>query len=171
MNLGSAVHAAGDVDGAVEHFAAALNAARRWETTDPQRSILSPNLAALHLNLGNSLTALERHTEGIEHTAQALDLARADGNRIIEGMSLGNLAESYAALGDHALAESHCGRAATVLRSISASDGLVDVLLTTVQVMMATGRPAAARAAHDEAMAILRGSDDPRAGALAAALR
>ncbi|SDT50496.1 DNA-binding transcriptional activator of the SARP family [Jiangella sp. DSM 45060] len=171
MNLGSAVHAAGDVEGAVEHFAAALNAARRWETTDPRRSILSPNLAALHLNLGNSLTALERHPEGIEHTAQALDLARADGNRIIEGMSLGNLAESYAALGDYTLAETHCARAAAVLRSISASDGLVDVLLTTVQVMTATGRPDAARAAYDEAMAILRGSDDPRAGALAAALR
>ncbi|WP_053203224.1 AfsR/SARP family transcriptional regulator [Jiangella muralis] len=171
MNLAVAVHHSGDVEGAVEQFTAALNAARHWEATDPQRSMLSPNLAALHLNLGNSLTALERHPEGIEHTAQALALARSGGNRIIEGMSLGNLAESYSALGDYAAAEDHCRRAAAVLRSISASDGLVDVLLTTVEVMTATGRPDDARAAYDEAMAILRDTDDPRAGALAAALR
>lgn len=170
MNLAVAVHNSGDLEGARLHYEAALDAARRWQQRPSDSSMFSPNFAACLLNLGNTLNALGRYSEGIAHTEEALVLARQSGNRIIEGMCLGNLAEALEAMGDYAGAEAHVVSAQALLRGIGADNGLVNALVVTVRIMVATNRPDEARAAYDEGMAILREIDDPRVAELNAAL-
>jgi tetratricopeptide (TPR) repeat protein len=161
MNLGVTRRHAGDLEGACSAYQEALAAAERWERS-PGESMMVPNVAACRLNLGEALNALGRPLEAVEHTTEALTLARRAGNRIIEGMGLGNLADSYLATGDLAAAEAHNRQAQDVLREIQAGDGLVEVLLAAVRIMVATGRHDEARSAYEEGMALLEGTDDRR---------
>jgi transcriptional regulator with XRE-family HTH domain/tetratricopeptide (TPR) repeat protein len=161
MNLGVTRRHAGDLEGACSAYREALAAAARWERS-PRGSTQAPNVAACRLNLGEALNALGRPHEAVDHTDEALALARRTGNRIIEGMALGNLADSYLATGDLAAAETHNRRAYDVLREIEAGDGLVEVLVATVRIMVATDRPDEAKAAYEEGMALLEGTGDPR---------
>jgi tetratricopeptide (TPR) repeat protein len=168
MNLANTLNRTGDKEGAADTFRSALEAGARWEA-DPAPAMLAPAIAACHLNLGNTLTELGRYDEGIVHALKALELSRRDGNRIIEGMSLGNLAEAYLLSGDLDRAEAYAAAAMTLLRTMGATDGLVDVLLTQVRIKAALGHPGDARPAYDEALTLLGPSPDPRRDLLDAA--
>lgn len=169
MNLANAQTDLGDLEGAAETYRASLAAAARWEA-DPSPAMLPPSVAACHLNLGNTLTRFGRHDEGMVHTRTALELSRRDGNRIIEGMCLGNLAELSLLTGDLDRAALHAAAAMTLLRDIGATDALVDVLLVQTRIMTALGRFDEARSAYDEALRLLGAAPDPRRPRLEAAL-
>lgn len=170
MNLGVTLHHRGDVELARLRFEESLAAARRWDDAPAQTSLMSPNVAAVLLNLSNTLNALGQYTDGIARAEEALGVARETGDRMTEGMSLGSLGEAFAGLGDYPQAEECCAQAAALLREPGAEHSLVDVLLTTARVMAATGRWDAARAARDEGLDVLGTTEDHRAEDLRAVL-
>lgn len=170
MNLGITQNRAGDLEAAVETYQASLVAAARWERSGAT-AMLSPEVAACHLNLGNTLTLLGRYDESIAHAQESLELSRRSGNRIIEGMSLGTLAEARLRIGDLDVSAQHAAAATTLLRELGATDGLVNVLLTETQLKAALHRHDEARAAYDEGVGLLGTADDPRRDRFDAALR
>ncbi|RIQ18883.1 AfsR/SARP family transcriptional regulator [Jiangella rhizosphaerae] len=169
MNLGITQNRAGDLEAAVETYQESLAAAARWERSGTP-AMLPPEVAGCHLNLGNTLTLLGRYEESIAHAREALALSRRSGNRIIEGMSLGNLAEACLRTGDPHRAADYAAAAMALLREIGATDGLVNVLLTETQIKVALGRQDEAAAARDEGLRLLGTSDDPRRQRFDAAL-
>ncbi|WP_162605281.1 AfsR/SARP family transcriptional regulator [Jiangella ureilytica] len=169
VNLAIAQNRAGDKEGAVGSCRAALEAAARWEA-DPAPAMIAPAVAVCHFNLGHALVELGRFDEGIAETRTALELSRRDGHRIIEGLCLSSLAEAHLLTGDLDRAETCAAEAKTVLRTMGATDGLVDVLLTEVRLGSARGRPGDARPAYDEALRLLGSSPDPRRDLLDAAM-
>lgn len=162
MNRATSLTHERDLEGAVAGYRASMAAAEAWRRDGAETSLLSPNMPAILLNLGNALNELGRYDEGIARTEEALAVAREAGNQIIVGLALGNLGEALEATGAHERAHACCVEAEALLREIDARQGLVDVLLTHARIYAATGRSAEVRTAVDEALEVLGDLDDPR---------
>ena len=153
LNLGLVEDALDDGAAAVAHYLAAIRAARP--------GIDDPVLAIALNNLGHELLARGRSPEAGTLLRKALALARAAGDRQLEGHALDGLAHVAVTDGDARAARSLASRAVELARTVGDAGLEMDALTTLAWAWRALGDREAAVAVAQTALRVVGSRGSP----------
>jgi DNA-binding SARP family transcriptional activator/tetratricopeptide (TPR) repeat protein len=117
---------------------------------------------ALLSNLGDNHGKKGDYRLAIDVTRRAIEHFRESGDEYLEAVATGQLAESFAALGQYAEADRHCEQAAALLHRLGTGIGLADILITQGHIRLATGHRQEAARLWRQALDMLTAANDPR---------
>ncbi len=148
-NLGACYQLLGVFDAALYHYNIALEADRRvGDLVDA---------AVAHNNVGEVLLALGRIGEAVEQLTQVVFAAKqAPDLAALAGLAEVNLSRCHLAQGDLSSSASHLRLGLRHLRKVGAEGLLTEGMLQRAELLLALGKPAAARTAARRALSQAR---------------
>jgi DNA-binding SARP family transcriptional activator/tetratricopeptide (TPR) repeat protein len=154
QNAGDVLSLLGQHADAVDHHRRALAIARA-DGDSSQESDSLTSLGEAHARAGD-------HRQAIVEYRAALTVLAENGNRFVEALTRGVLADSLRALGETDAAAGELAAAAELHRTLGDVPGAIGTLIDLAGLHLAEGDHLAARKAVDEAAALHAGSPDPR---------